>query len=372
MSRLPRGLTLDRDRYRVQFTSRHTRPGQRYRERLPLGTTKRQASSYLGKLREDDRLGVLMWPSERRSGYRPESRCLLGEWVINSYLPYCEAHNKPSTVVRKRYALQAVAPFFWGTPLDEIALPQVVDYQLTRKQEGVSNRTVNIEVNELYRALNVAVELEVLHTAPRKPKPLDPKKGRRELRALAEEEAGRALANAHSRGGCYYALTLFLLHTGARWGETRDLQWSDLDLDRGLVNFRASTAKHGRARELPLLPEVVEALRLLPRELPQVFARCYRGEWRAFRDSRVGSKQYPWEGEGGDLHVGPHTFRHTFATWKLQAGVSIALVSRWLGHSSITMTVDIYGHIETAGTSEEIGRGPRPQVSRLRAVGEEE
>ncbi len=370
MSRLPRGLTLDRDRYRVQFTSRHTRPGQRYRERLPLGTTKRQASSYLGKLREDDRLGVLMWPSERRerAAHAPNS---VGSWALDMYIPYCNAHNAASTVERKVYALEKLAPYFWDTPLASVTREQLADFQQQRKLDGVRARTVNLELSTLRHLLQHAHEMGEVPHPPPTIKRL-PERDRREPRPLSPEEAARALANAHARGGCYYALTLFLLHTGARWGETRDLQWSDLDLDRGLVNFRASTAKHGRARELPLLPEVVEALRLLPRELPQVFARCYRGEWRAFRDSRVGSKQYPWEGEGGDLHVGPHTFRHTFATWKLQAGVSESKVQALLGHRSISITVDIYGHLAASDLREEIGRGPRPQVSRLRAVGEEE
>jgi len=40
----------------------------------------------------------------------------------------------------------------------------------------------------------------------------------------------------------------------------------------------------------------------------------------------------------------PHDLRHTYATTLLMAGMSPAYVQRQLGHSSIAITVDIYGH----------------------------
>jgi integrase len=39
-----------------------------------------------------------------------------------------------------------------------------------------------------------------------------------------------------------------------------------------------------------------------------------------------------------------HDLRHTFASTALAEGVPISEVSRWLGHKSITTTVDLYGH----------------------------
>lgn len=43
--------------------------------------------------------------------------------------------------------------------------------------------------------------------------------------------------------------------------------------------------------------------------------------------------------------VGLHTLRHSAATAMLQANVPASVVSRILGHSSISITVDIYGHV---------------------------
>jgi len=52
----------------------------------------------------------------------------------------------------------------------------------------------------------------------------------------------------------------------------------------------------------------------------------------------------------------PYTFRHTFAISHLNAGVDIKVVSRWLGHRSITTTEKHYSHAirETHVTAERL------------------
>jgi integrase len=50
-----------------------------------------------------------------------------------------------------------------------------------------------------------------------------------------------------------------------------------------------------------------------------------------------------------------HDLRHTFASTALAEGVPISEVSRWLGHRSITTTVDLYGHLvpEASGRARD-------------------
>jgi integrase len=43
-----------------------------------------------------------------------------------------------------------------------------------------------------------------------------------------------------------------------------------------------------------------------------------------------------------------HSFRHTFAKRALESGAQITWLSRHLGHSSLKVTTDIYGHWERA------------------------
>ena len=40
-----------------------------------------------------------------------------------------------------------------------------------------------------------------------------------------------------------------------------------------------------------------------------------------------------------------HDARHTYATWLLEQGISPKVVQTMLGHSSISVTLDIYSHV---------------------------
>jgi integrase len=48
---------------------------------------------------------------------------------------------------------------------------------------------------------------------------------------------------------------------------------------------------------------------------------------------------------GGLPYVKPHTLRHTYASLLIGQGASLAYVKEQLGHASIKMTVDTYGHL---------------------------
>lgn len=376
MSKLPRGLSQAQDGYRIQFTSRHSRPGQRYRERLPIETTRRQAETYLAKLREDDRLGQLRWPGEKRSDAMHAVSCSLQTFVLDEYIPHVSITNAPRTVESKRYHLQALAPWFFSLALDDIDAESFLRYQRERKQEGVADRTVNAELTTLYHALQYAHQTGKRRSPPPRIKRLS-ERDRKPIRALTLEEVERALQYALERGYVYYALTWILATTGLRWGEVRRLEWRDVDLERRLLHVRKETTKTAEPRHIPLQVEDCQVLTLLPRVHELVFVREYRGEWLPFVDPRVRDKRsprgsyYPWEGPDGDLHVGPHTFRHTAATHMLLADLPLAKVQRILGHRRIEMTADVYGHIEASGLHEDVARIPRPVTQRVRPVADQ-
>jgi len=55
-------------------------------------------------------------------------------------------------------------------------------------------------------------------------------------------------------------------------------------------------------------------------------------------------------------HVSIHDLRHTYASLLLQAGESMAYIRDQLGHYSIKVTVDIYGHLVPGGNKEAVDR----------------
>ena len=65
----------------------------------------------------------------------------------------------------------------------------------------------------------------------------------------------------------------------------------------------------------------------------------------------------------GLRHIRFHDHRHTFASHLLQQGESPVYVKEQMGHSSIQVTVDLYGHLIPGGNKQAVDRldGPREQ-----------
>jgi integrase len=68
-------------------------------------------------------------------------------------------------------------------------------------------------------------------------------------------------------------------------------------------------------------------------------------------------------GKAGLRDIRIHDIRHTFASLLLSDGASPVYVKEQLGHSSIQMTVDIYGHLIPSSNREAVNRLDQPQPS---------
>jgi integrase len=60
--------------------------------------------------------------------------------------------------------------------------------------------------------------------------------------------------------------------------------------------------------------------------------------------------------KAGLRHIRIHDVRHTFASLLIQQGESLAYVKEQLGHHSIQMTVDVYGHLVPGGNRQAVDK----------------
>ena len=128
-----------------------------------------------------------------------------------------------------------------------------------------------------------------------------------------------------------------LSHTGLRRAEFFGLTWDCISPD---LKYLKLSGKGRRARTIPLNETCRNILRSYERiDGPFQLSRRYPGTqgtyWLCIRLARdIGIKKF-----------GPHALRHLFCTRLVKAGVSIYLVSKLMGHSSVLTTSKIYAHI---------------------------
>lgn len=196
--------------------------------------------------------------------------------------------------------------------------------------------------------------------------------------AWSREEVAKLLEVARENEPGFCSLLAFLLHTGCRKGEARAVKWEDVDwyasrvlIRRSISRGRLTPPKSGKARSVALSPALAVILRdllsqrrkeCLKRGWPDVPEWIFCSETGGLLDERnVTRSWYRVRRKAQANGVRPlrlHDARHTYASLMLRRGVPPAYVSRQLGHSSIQVTVDLYGHF--------IPRQPRATSTKLR------
>ena len=154
----------------------------------------------------------------------------------------------------------------------------------------------------------------------------------------------------------------FALATGLRSGELLALRWSDVHLLRSEVEIQRTLTpdgetapKSGEARTVDLTPGAVGVLGdwfKLSSAAESPGGLVFEKETGGYLDPSYLTKGVlykamiragiPREGERGRARTF-HSLRHSFARLALESGAEITWVQRRLGHSSITLTVDVYG-----------------------------
>lgn len=151
-------------------------------------------------------------------------------------------------------------------------------------------------------------------------------------------------------------MALLSLHCGLRAGEIFKLTWTDIDTGRGLIAIK--DAKSGRSR-FAHMTEAVKQM-LLSKSSGKPTALLYPGPGGALRREVPRSVKEAIDNLGFNEGRGDrrdkavfHTFRHTFASWLVQAGVDLYRVKELMGHSVMAMT-ERYAHLAPANTRQAV------------------
>jgi integrase len=197
---------------------------------------------------------------------------------------------------------------------------------------------------------------------------------KREILPLTREEVSAFLKAARQHAPREYPLFLCAVRTGMRLGELLGLQWGDVDFNsrfieirRNRVAGRLTTPKSGKTRRVDMSAQLTETLRGLLTTRKAEALRKGQGqvpEW-VFCSEDGGPLDgdnlrhrvfYRVLAKSGLRRIRFHDLRHTFASLLIQNGESLAYVRDQLGHASIQLTVDTYGHLVPGANRQAVDR----------------
>jgi len=227
--------------------------------------------------------------------------------------------------------------------VDEIDQSMVDEYIEEYHAEN-KDSTVRRELNVLKAAINYSAERNLCDKADF----TLPSDGEGRVRFLTESERSNLITN----GSKIASELTFLLYTGARLGEMRDLKWSSISDDCVWLSSCKGRQAKRRTRRVPFHTEVQQALPPKGEPSDHVFIKPNGTKWdktsfyEKFHSARKGAKIDDFT---------PHDCRHTFASHLVMNGADLRTVAELLGHSSLAMVMR-YSHLSQGHLEDAVGR----------------
>jgi integrase len=324
---------------RVATSDGKTRP-----VRVPLkAKTIKAAKEEVEAKRTENRKGEMHLP-----GHRPKFKDLVEKYQKSAEFLV----KKLGTRENEIQALNRWVEHLGGVRVDWIKPDRMTSFRDERIKQGVSARTINLDLVAFNNVMSYAVAQGSLTAAPRLKKLKEKHAPKRRLLTTGDIE--RLLASCvpkvtkNAQETRFYLR--FLILTGAREQEALRVRWSDVDLWNQQVTIGADAdTKNSRSRMVNFTPELKALLHEMNETRPPDSSFLFPSPQRGPRDIRAQSLRESFRmvrSKAKLPHVGFHDFRHFFASKCVMAGVDFMTVASWLGHSDGGILVGkVYGHL---------------------------
>jgi integrase len=331
-------------------------------QKIRVGKNRREAERSLRKIAVEIDDGA----------FRPQPIVAFEEWG-NRWLASLE--RKRSTVRSYEPTIAYATATFGRTAVRRLRAEDVARFSVSLRDRGMSPSTRAKHLRILGACLQAAIRHgyaarnPVRDLAPsEKPRP-----ERKEAAYFENAELPRLFAEFEA--GPQRTIFMLALKTGMRQGEILGLTWEDVDLQEAVIRVRRtftgreiSLPKNHERRDVDLMEDVVDLLGWWWGETgrPSSSLLVFAGDSAAGHLSpsnllrrhlypameRAGIER---RGATGEKRV-MHSFRHTFAKRALENGAQLTWLSRHLGHSSLAVTTEVYGHWERAERRAQMNR----------------
>jgi len=366
-------------KYRL-FASAGTGPG---------GSRKRLTKTIEAKSDREAEKALAKFVAEVEKGeYIEPSKLKFSELVERWLRDYGEVHLAPKTLHRYKQLLDRAIQAMGHLPIEQIKPLHLVEFYANLQESGVredgrpgglSGRTILHHHRAISAALQDAVEWGLISSNPAaRVKP--PKVTRKPAACYDEEQIAAMLSALEKEELKHQVLVYTALFTGLRRGEVMGLEWRHIDFEGGMATIEQSSQylpgqgqitkspkNESSARVISLPLFLVDMLRQYKKE--QLKHRLKIGDlWQGYDrifttwDGRPAHPEWPSQWFSKFIkkyelpHLNFHGLRHTAATMLINQGLPAKNISGRLGHSNISTTMDIYGHLLKSADKEAADR----------------
>lgn len=327
----------------------------------------------------------------------------LNEWFEEWFDQVKAKKVKETSIYPMKRSFQRTFGFFLGNEKVKDIKPLDVQRAINAMQDsGIAVSTIRDTLGRMRECMEFAVANQMIQANPCIviEVPWECKNSKKEI-ALTQEEQNALLVEAESTW--YKELFYFMCLTGVRVGELGALKWEDIDFNKKVIRIRHSLScsySQGVKREIIVAPKTVNSTReipfigemeeiLLSQKKKQEKLRVELGDrWRGKgeldnlvfttsmgspcsryivdkevkkiikrlreKEATAAVMENRMPNEIRDFH--PHTLRHTFATRCFEKGMEPKVVQALMGHSSITVTMNIYTHVLENKMADELNK----------------
>ncbi|UCG79980.1 MAG: site-specific integrase, partial [Desulfobacterales bacterium] len=332
-----------RNRWVIDF---YDQDGKRRWLTLPVGTTKNEANEKLGEIEKKVRRGI----------FKPVKALPVFSEVADSWLASKKAHIRHSTYKQYQGHVKIhLKPYFGKLKINHVGFDCIEKFKAHSLAKGVTPPTLRKILINLGAILTYSVRMRYIDYNPARE--VEKPKGRStidEMVILKPRQIRALLKNTGDQKARVLFMTAVL--TGMRQGELLGLQWGDIDWTDCQIHVRR-TYNHGHfyepksktsRRKIDMPPELVL-------ELTRWKTACPISDLDLVFPTGKGTPQsapamlyrqfFPALQRTGLPRIRFHNLRHTYASLLIDQGEHPKYIQSQLGHSSIQVTMDIYGHL---------------------------
>lgn len=335
-----------RNRWVIDF---YDQEGKRRWLTLPKRTTRNEANEKLGEIEKKIRQGAFIAVREL-----PRFSAVAGAWLASK-----EPNIRYSTYRGYEGHMENhLIPYFGKLKINQVNFDTIERFKTHALGNGVTPPTLRKILITLGGVMIFATRMRYIDFNPvrevEKPRGRSLHDEKAEMIILKPEEIQTLLGSVDIPKE--RALFMAAVLTGMREGELLGLQWGDIDWLNSQIHVRR-TYNHGRfyepksktsRRKIDLAPELVHELKLWrvacpPGDLDLVFPTEKGTPEDA--TNMVRRRFLPALRRAKLPKIRFHNLRHTYASLLIAQGEHPKYIQSQLGHSSINVTMDIYGHL---------------------------